>query len=167
MKISRIRLLLVTALAWLTLASVTTVLAAKPTVETFHNEGSFVAADCGSFLALEDFVEDIRVTTFFDKAGEPVKVAVHVNFNGILTNSVTGKTLRDPGHFTIFEDLQQGTVTYVGLVFGITVPGEGIAVLDAGKVVFLGADVEENVIFEAGPHQFLHEGEALICAALD
>ena len=164
MNISRFRLLLVTALTLLTLTSVTTVFAAKPFVETFHNEGSFVAADCGSFLALEDFVEDVRVTTFFDNAGNPIQVQVHSNFNGILTNSVTGRTLRDPGHFTILLDLQEGTTTFVGLVFGITVPGEGIAVLDAGKVVF---DAEGNVIFEGGPHQFLHEGPALICAALD
>ena len=47
---------------------------------------------------------------------------------------------------------------------GITVPGEGIAFLDAGNVVF---DAEGNVIFEGGPHQFLHDGPALICAALD
>ncbi|HLF90596.1 MAG TPA: hypothetical protein VI451_16735, partial [Anaerolineales bacterium] len=120
-----------------------------------------------SFLATEDFVEDVRVTTFFDNAGDPVRVQVHVNFDGILTNSVTGQTLSDPGHFTITYDLQEDTITYIGLVFGITIPGQGIAVLDAGKVVFQGEDVEENVIFEAGPHQFLHEGEALICAALD
>lgn len=167
MNISRFRLFLVTALTLLTLASVTTVFAAEPNVETFHNEGSFVAADCGSFLALEDFVEDVRVTTFFDKAGNPVRVQVNVNFDGILTNSVTGMTVPDPGHFNILVDLQEGTQAFVGLVFGITVPGQGIAVLDAGKVVFDGEEVEENVIFEGGPHQFLHEGEALICAALD
>lgn len=164
MKNSRFRLLLVIAITLLALASVTTVFAAKPDVETFHNEGSFVAADCGSFLALEDFVEDARVTTFFDQAGNPVRVQVHVNFEGILTNTATGLTLRDPGHFTIVFDLQEGTTTQVGLIFGITVPGEGIAVLDAGKIVF---DEEGNVIFEGGPHQFLEGGEALICAALD
>ena len=148
----------------LTLTPVTTAFAAQPFVETFHNEGSFIAADCGSFLALEDFVEDIRVTTFFDNAGNPIRAQVHVNFNGVITNSVTGRTVSDPGHFTITIDLQEGTSTYAGLVFAITVPGEGIAVLDAGKVVF---DAEGNVIFVGGPHQFLEEGPALICAALD
>lgn len=164
MNISRFRLFLFTGLTLLTLTSVTTVFAAKPFVETFHNEGSFVAADCGSFLALEDFVEDIRVTTFFDNAGNAIQAQIHVNFNGVITNSVTGRTVRDPGHYTITIDLQEGTSTYTGLVFAITVPGEGIAVLDAGKVVF---DAEGNVIFVGGPHQFLEEGPALICAALD
>ena len=164
MNISRFRLFLLTGLTLLTLTSVTTVFAAKPFVETFHNEGSFIAADCGSFLAVEDFVEDVRVTTFFDNAGNPIEVQVHSNFDGIITNSVTGRTVRDPGHFTITIDLQEGTTTYAGLVFAITVPGEGIAVLDAGKVVF---DAEGNVVFVGGPHQFLEEGPALICAALD
>jgi hypothetical protein len=164
MNISRFRLFLVTAVTLLTLTSVTTVFAAKPFVETFRNEGSFVAADCGTFLALEDFVEDVTVTTFFDNAGNPIRVQVHVNFNGIITNSVTGQTLRDPGHHTIIIDLEEGTTTFAGMVFAITVPGKGIAVLDAGKVVF---DAEVNVIFVGGPHQFLEEGPALICAALD
>ena len=164
MNISRFRLFLVTAVTLLTLTSVTTVFAAKPFVETFRNEGSFVAADCGTFLALEDFVEDVTVTTFFDNAGNPIRVQVHANFNGIITNSETGRTVRDPGHYTITIDLPEGTSTYAGLVFAITVPGEGIAVLDAGKVVF---DAEGNVIFVGGPHQFLEEGPALICAALD
>ena len=164
MNISRFRLFLFTGLTLLTLTSVTTVFAAKPFVETFHNEGSFVAADCGSFLALEDFAEDIRVTTFFDNAGNAIQAQIHVNFNGVITNSVTGRTVRDPGHYTLTIDLQEGTSTYTGLVFAITVPGEGIAVLDAGKVVF---DAEGNVIFVGGPHQFLEEGPALICAALD
>lgn len=164
MNISRFRLFFVTAITLLTLTSVTTVFAATPFVETFHNEGSFVAADCGTFLALEDFVEDVRVTTFFDNAGNPIRMQVYSNFNGIITNSETGRSVRDPGHFTITVDLQAGTSTYAGLVFGITVPREGIAVLDAGRVIF---DAEGNVTFVAGPHQFLEGGPALICAALD
>ena len=164
MIVSRFRLFLVTAIILMTLTSVTTVFAAKPFVETFHNEGSFVAADCGTFLALEDFVEDVRVKTFFDNAGIPIRVQVHVNFNGTITNSETGRTVRDPGHHTVTIDLEEGTQTFAGMVFAITVPGEGIAVLDAGKVVF---DAEGNVIFVGGPHQFLEEGPALICAALD
>lgn len=156
--------LIALALLLLAFMPATTVFAAQPDIQTFHDEGSFVAADCGSFLALEDFVQDVRVIVFSDDAGTPVKAESHINWNGVLTNSVTGKTLRDPGHSVIIGDLQTGTSKYVGLVFGITVPGEGIAVLDAGKVIF---DADGNVIFEGGPHQFLDEGPALICAALD
>lgn len=160
------RLLLVSLVLLLGLTPVTSVSAAKPFVETFHNEGSF-EIDCGSFTAVEDFVEDVRVMVFFDKAGDPVRVEVHINYTGVITNPETGRTLRDPGHFKIVENLEEGTVTYVGLVYGITVPGEGVAVLDTGRVIFDGDAVEENIIFEAGPHQYLHGGDAVICAALD
>ena len=147
----------------LSLTSVTTVHAATPDVQTFHNEGSFVGFDCGEFLVLQDFTEDVTVTTFFDKAGNPVRAQIHVRYDGTLTNSVTGLTLRDPARRTITVNLQNGTVTETGLFYGLTVPGRGIAVLDAGKVVF---DADGNVIFVGGPHQFLAGGEALICAAL-
>lgn len=148
----------------LALAPVTTVFAAEPDIQVFHDEGSVVAADCGTFLALEDFEIDGRVTTFFDNDGNPVRVQVHVTYNGTLINSVIGLTLRDPSHLTLMADLQEGTTTHMGLAFAITVPGEGIVVLDAGKLVF---DAEGNVIFEGGSHDFLDEGETLFCAALD
>ena len=166
MNILRFRLLLVTTMLLLALQPVTTVFAAKPEVFTFHNEGSFTI-DCGSFLAVEEFVEDVRVMVFFNKAGDPVRVVTHVNYTGIITNPETGRTLRDPGHHKVVEDLENGTLAFIGLVYGITVPGEGIAVLDAGRVIFDGEAIEENVIFEAGPHQYLHGGDAVICAALD
>jgi hypothetical protein len=148
----------------LALTSVTTVYAAPPDIQIFHDEGSFATVDCGDFLALQDFVVDGRVTTFFDQAGNPVSVQVHMHYDGTFTNSITGLTLRDPARLTITVDLQDGTVTEAGLFYGITVPGQGIAVLDAGKIVF---DADGNVLFVGGPHQFLEGGEALICAALD
>ena len=162
MNMVRFRLLLVTLVALFTLAPVTTAFAAPPEILRFHDEGSFVAADCGDFLVLEDFIQDITVTTFFNREGNPIRAKIHINFDGILTHSVTGTTLRDPGHWTVFQDLQTGTEAVVGMVFAITVPGKGIAVLDAGKIVF---DTAGNVIFEGGPHQFFDEGSALICAA--
>ena len=148
----------------LSLMPVGTVYAAPPDVQTFHDEGSFATVDCGDFLALQDFVEDSTVTTFFDQAGNPVRAQVHVHYDGTFTNSVTGLTLRDPARLPITVDLQDGSVAETGLFYGITVPGEGIAVLDAGRIVF---DADGNVLFVGGPHQFLEGGEALICAALD
>jgi len=139
--------------------------ARQPDVQTFHNEGTdHVITSCGNFLAIEkNWVQDIRVTTYFDNEGNPVRVQVHVDFDGTVMNSVTGLSLKDPAHYTAIVDLKTGTETDVGLIYGITVPGKGIAVLDAGKVVF---DAEGNITFEAGPHQLLHEGHSIICDAL-
>jgi hypothetical protein len=148
----------------LALVSAMTVSAAEPNTQAFHDENSGVVADCGGFLALADYEIDGRATTFFDNDGNPLRVQAHAVYNGTLTNSVTGLILRDPSRLTLTASLQEGTTTQAGLAFAITVPGEGIAMLDVGRLVF---DAEGNVIFEGGPHQFLDEGDSLICAALD
>jgi hypothetical protein len=137
--------------------------ATEPRVLTFHNEGSVIAADCGTFLARSDFVVDYWITTFFDEAGNAVRIQAHINFDGTLTNSATGLALHDPSHYLFVWDLVGGSTRDIGLVYGIVVPGQGPAVLDAGKLVW---DVDDNVTFVAGLHQFLDGGLPLICRAL-
>lgn len=141
-----------------------TVFAMSPEFEYFHDAGTFVAVDCGTFLAIEDYSVDISVATFFDQQGEPERAQIRVNFDGLITNSETGLALRDHAPHMYVEDLRDGTVTDVGLEFAITVPGEGITILDAGRLIF---DEEGHVLFQGGPHQFLDGGPTLICAALD
>lgn len=144
--------------------------AAPPVVETFTNEGSFsFAGPCPNGVTLvETFTEEVRVTTFFDKEGNPVRAQTTINFVGVVTNPVTGQSVEDASHQTIIEDLEEGTVTQVGLVFSATVPGVGVVFHDVGRVVF---DADGNVIFEAGPHDVLntegaHAVRANFCAAL-
>lgn len=144
--------------------------AAPPLVETFTNGGSFeFAGPCPNGVTLvTTFTEDVRVTTFFDKAGDPVRVQITVNYVGVVTNPETGQSVRDVSHQTIIDDLVEGTITQVGLVFSATVPGVGVVFHDVGRVVF---DAAGNVIFEAGPHDVLnteglHPVRARFCAAL-
>ncbi len=144
--------------------------AAPPLVEIFTDEGSFAfAGSCPNGVILkETFTQDVRVTTFFDKAGNPVRVQTKVNFVGVVTNPETGESVRDAAHHTIFLDLIDGTETVVGLVFSVTVPGVGVVFHDVGRVVF---DAEGTPIFEAGPHDVLntegdHPVRARFCAAL-
>ncbi len=144
--------------------------AAPPLVETITNEGSFAfAGPCPNGVTLvETFTEDVRITTFFDKEGTPVRVQIKVNFVGVVTNPETGESVRDAAHHTIFLDLIDGTETVVGLTFSATVPGVGVVFHDVGRVVF---DAAGNVIFEAGPHDVLntegaHAVRANFCAAL-
>jgi hypothetical protein len=49
------------------------------------------------------------------------------------------------------------------LIYQITIPGQGIVVLDAGRIV---RDANDYVIFEAGPHRVLNAGGAVFCQAL-
>lgn len=144
--------------------------AAQPVVETFYSEGSFAfAAPCPNGVTLVgSFTERTRVTTFFDNDGNPIRLQIKLDYSGVVTNPVTGQTVRNPSHNTTFVDLVEGTVTQVGLVFSVTVPGVGVVFHDVGRVVF---DAEGNVIFEAGPHDVLntagdHAVRARFCEAL-
>ena len=144
--------------------------ATPPVVETFTNEESFsFAGPCPNDVTLaESFTEDLRITTFVDKEGTPVRVQIHSNFVGVVTNPETGATVEDIGHNTVMLDLVEGTETTVGLVFSSTVPGVGVVFHDVGRLVF---DAAGNMIFEAGPHDVLHtEGDhpvrARFCEAL-
>jgi hypothetical protein len=158
------RLLILTALALSSIFLIAQPAAATPpSVETFHEEGEFELADCGTFLLTETFTQDVRITTFFNEQGEAVSVAIHVNFVGVITNSASGNTYRDPGHFLIVHDLTTGEETDAGVVFNTTVPGLGPVLHDTGKVVF---DANGDVTFVGGPHTVLFETAPDPCTVL-
>ena len=140
-------------LAALTLSSILLIVqpasATPPSVETFHEEGEFLFADCDTFLLTETFTVDVRVTTFFNEQGDAVRAAINVNFVGVITNSASGNTYPDLGHHQIVEDLTTGETTFVGLVFMTPVPGLGPVLHDTGKVIF---DENGDVTFVGGPH---------------
>jgi hypothetical protein len=148
----------------LTLAFVATAGAIPPETETFHEEGSFVDSELCPFDVNVTFEVDARITIFYDSAGEPIRVVESVTFIGTLSSG--GKSVVDNDNFVIVHDLREGTDVYLGTVFNINVPGAGIAILDAGRVVF---DAETGeILFEGGPHQGLHgEGDAeAVCSYL-
>ena len=137
--------------------------ARPPKFESFHFDLDEVLVACDGFDVRVAGVEDVRVITFFDDGGNPVSVQIYDFAIATLTNSVTGVSARFAGQDQIFVDLLKGTESFVGLVIRINIPGQGVLVVDAGKVTF---DADGNVTFEGGPHDFLHGGEAVICAAL-
>lgn len=143
--------------------------AARPDIFRFQNQGVDPhLVDCGTFFINGQFDERGSVTTFFDQAGNPVRLNVHVMFDAELTNETTGKTLRDAARDTVFVDVETGTETQVGVPIHWIIPGVGNIVLDAGKVVFDATTGE--ILFEAGRHPFLYltgeERDALLCSAL-
>jgi hypothetical protein len=158
------RLLILTALA---LSSILLIAqpagATPPSVDTFHEEGEFELADCGTFLLTETFTQDVRITTFFNAQGDAVRATEHVNFVGVITNSLSGNTYPDPGHFQRVIDLTTGEETVVGLVFLTPVPGLGPVLHDTGKVVF---DENGDVTFVGGPHTVLFETAPDPCTVL-
>jgi hypothetical protein len=140
-------------LAALTLSSILLIIqpasATPPLIETFHDEGDFEFADCGDFQLNETFTVDVRVITFFNAQGDAVRVAEHINFVGVITNSASGNTYRDPGHHQFITDLTTGETTVVGVVFNTPVPGLGPVLHDAGKIVI---DENGEATFVGGPH---------------
>jgi hypothetical protein len=98
-----------------------------------------------------------KVKTFYDAEGNPVRTIL-TNFKDRYTATATtnGKTLSTNYPLAVIEygeDLR----LELGLRNAYRVPGTGVVLLDAGRVVI---DLATgDVLFEAGQHQFL-EGDA-------
>jgi len=138
--------------------------AAEPETETFHDEGTDVIANCGGFKVLTDFVVDVQITTFFDSAGNPDYARVQEHFQDFFYNSKTGEGFAEINTVNVVFDLQSSATEGSGLNYHVTVPGEGVVLLDVGR---LEHDEVGEVAFVAGPHQ-VHLGEDTdkLCAAL-
>jgi hypothetical protein len=154
-----VRLLLVSVIALFAVVAPQTALAATPPqMFPIHEEGSELI-DCGSFTAQRDYDIDQNVTFFYDQTGTWIKLISHFELNDVYTNLSTGFTLLSPGKFTFTLYPQDGNRSLAGVLYHITIPGIGIAVIDAGKVRI----DEDGVYFSAGPHDPFNDQ---ICAAL-
>ena len=140
-------------------------LAAVPDVQT----SEFVVdhepmVNCGDFKIFADGYGSTRLTTYFDRNGQPIRAAFHGRYNGMMTNSVTGATLFDaPSVANITFDLVAGTQTNIGAYFTVTSPGAGAVLIEAGRIVFDGGGPP---VFIAGPHRPPDDTLALLCDAL-
>ena len=139
--------------------------AAEPDIQTSEDVIDHeLMVDCGDFKIFADGYSRTRLTTYFDRNGQPIRVAFHGRYNGMMTNSVTGATLFDaPSVANITFDLVTGTQTNVGAFFTVTGAGEGMILLEAGRIVFDGGGPP---VFIAGPHRPPDDQLALLCDAL-
>lgn len=123
-----------------------------------------LVANCGDFKIIADGSGRNRITTFFDREDNPIRIAFHGLYRGTLTNSVTGASLIDaPSVANITVDLVEGTQTNIGAFFTVTLPGRGAILIDAGRIVFDGSGVP---IFIAGQHRPPDETIGILCDAL-
>jgi hypothetical protein len=99
-----------------------------------------------------------KLTTFNDDAGNPVK-SVATNYRVRYTVSATaqGRTLTTNAPAVVIESFEQGTELVLGLHNAYHVPGNGVVLLDAGRILI--DQQTGEVIFEAGPHE-LFAGDA-------
>jgi hypothetical protein len=138
--------------------------AASPEQVTIQEEGTEFIADCGDFDVLADYVLDMRIITYFDRAGDPDSSKVHFQFQSFYYNSETGEGFAETETGTDVFDIETGELTSHGLSYRVTVPGGGAVLLQAGRIVY---DEAGNVVFEAGPHQVLSGDTEKLCKALD
>lgn len=108
----------------------------------------------------ERLVGHVIITTFFDNEGNVTRRHLNVLGVGEATNPETGKTLQFV-QANLYDDEASTRVT-AGLRFMAHVPGGGVVLLDAGRVVVVDGDVE----FEAGPHQFINGDVEEFCGFL-
>ena len=142
--------------------------ATAPTTESFAEPYAF-SVNCADFghFEFENLVAGefkLRVTTFYDREGNSIRLTAYGAFRETNTNSASQKTLRVTGTSRETFDLVAGTRTVVGKVVLVTDPGVGVVVQDTGRVVF---DSPGHVAFLAGPHDALFARlDPLVCAAL-
>jgi len=126
--------------------------------------GTDLIAECGEFDVLTDFVVDGQSTIFFDSDGNPDYARVHLRFVDFYYNSATGEGFTEHEHSNTLLDLPSGDeVTSSGVSYRVTVPGEGVVLLEAGRLEFNEAG---EIVFVAGPHQVLSQDTDKLCEAL-
>jgi hypothetical protein len=126
--------------------------------------------DC-SFPLQESFTGSYKDILFFDAAGNPTMEILTSQFGGPLTatwtNPANGKTLSsiEAAPLIVYynPDGSFASLQNVGLLFNVTVPGQGTVLLDVGRIVIVR---HQGIVFEAGPHQEENGDTSAFCAAL-
>jgi hypothetical protein len=104
---------------------------------------------CGSFTGVTAGQITQHLTTFFNAAGDPIRLHYHLVYDSAITNLTTGKTLTDNSNYIATVDLITGFVVANGVVYNVKDAETGIRIKDIGRLVF---DAEGNIVFEAGRH---------------
>jgi len=136
--------------------------------EVFTDEGWFTLPDitCDGFTLTETMdSEAITVTTFFDKVGDPIKIATRANFFGTITNTVSGRTFRDHASFTETMNVPEGTTTVNGISYHYIVGGKGQEYAEVGHKISVSETGE--VLFQGGQNDLASDPDLLsLCDSL-
>lgn len=125
--------------------------AKAPVKEVFVDEGIFTLPDipCDGFTLTEVMdSESVQITTFYNKAGDALKVATRANFFGTITNSATGETFPDHASFTETVNVPAKTTTVNGVSYHYIVRGQGQIYAEIGHKISVTAT--GDVIFQGG-----------------
>jgi hypothetical protein len=107
-----------------------------------------------------------KVTIFFDQEGNPVKAIGTDMGRFTITASANGKTLLSNEPTVVILDFEANTRTEVGLIVAFHVPGQGVILLAAGRLVFIPTGAPPtlaDVLAIDGPHQPIEGDVAAYC----
>jgi hypothetical protein len=137
--------------------------AAQPERTVLVFDDALIVDDVTCDFAFEERVTGrITITTFFDQDGSLVRLHVTVSGRGEAISPNSGQTLRFVQANLFDTDLSTGERTTAGLRFLAYIPGGGVVLLDAGRLVV----TDGQIVFEAGPHQLVHGDVEEFCAFL-
>ncbi len=160
--------LVVTAVGLAMIGATIPAYAKAPVKEVFVDEGFFTLPDipCGSFDLTEVMdSESVQVTTFYNKAGDTLKVATRANFFGTITNTETGETFPDHASFTETVNAPAETTTVNGVSYHYIVGGQGQIYAEIGHKISVTASGE--VTFQGGQNDLASDPDlATLCVGL-
>ena len=163
-----LRAFLVGIIAVIAFGTVSTALAVPPLKVNFGPMDfvGFFVTDCGDFDVLLDFTEQGHFIVHFDKDGNPVKQNVHFEFpNDVYYNSANpGISFTSNARQNLHFDFVDNNLAIAGLVFKLTIPGQGVVFHEVGRV-FIDL-VTGDVLMQAGPADLSDGNFAALCAAL-
>lgn len=142
--------------------------AKAPLKEIFTDEGWFTLPDigCNGFTLTEVMdSEAITMTTFFNKTGDPMKIATRANFFGTITNTTSGHTFRDHASFTETINVPKGTTTVNGISYHYILGRQGQVFAEVGHKISVSATGE--VTFQGGQADLASDPDLLsLCDSL-
>ena len=155
-------------IAMFALSSTNISLAAPPYKQYFgpFQYVGFVIGDCGSFEIWNDVSEEGFVTWHFDQEGNVTHVNAHFMYtDSIYYNSEHPEIFLVGGPVEIPNNHNSGDSKVIaGLGIKITVPGYGVIYHEAGRLIL---DINTfEVLFQAGPKDFLEGNVTALCLAL-
>jgi hypothetical protein len=143
------------------LAVPATAAAVEPTRETVHLTNRLTSTCPNGDVIVGEFNITQERTTFYDSEGRPVRELWVATIEGTTTNVSTGESVPNFGLRVFHIDLVTGEAFTTGSNVVIQLPGGGVAIIFAGRLVF---DAQRRLIEHNGPDAERELAER--CAAL-
>ncbi len=148
------------------LASATPASAAEPTTFVFTVDNFTWTEDLCGFPITHVENGTGKVTVFVDQQGNPVKSIATDMSRFTITASANGKTLVSNEPTVSILDFEANTLAQLGLIAAFHVPGQGVILLAAGRLVVVPTGAPPalaDVVAVDGPHQPIEGDVAAYC----